>query len=146
MFKVSPSAKKDVSEPETKCWWIYSNNKISAVRDFFSRFYLLFYKLLKIPKIVLAKKNWLLKASLLHSKNFFRTLNYMVINVFKKHKICPIHDFLSRPYLLFYKPLKLAKIFFVKELYKVDFWRHSPVLKKSFQELKLCGNYRPSKA
>ena len=140
MFKVSPSAKKDVSEPETKCWWIYSNNKISAVRDFFSRFYLLFYKLLKIPKIVLAKKNWLLKASPLHSKNFFRTLNYMVINVFKKHKICPIHDFLSRPYLLFYKPLKLAKIFFVKELYKVDFWRHSPVLKKYFEELNLCGN------
>ena len=134
MFKVSPSAKKDVSEPETKCWWIYSNNKISAVRDFFSRFYLLFYKLLKIPKIVLAKKNWLLKASPLHSKNFFRTLNYMVINVFKKHKICPIHDFLSRPYLLFYKPLKLAKIVLSKKILKIGFWRHPLCTQKNVSD------------
>ena len=77
---------------------LFSDHKISVIHNFFTQLCLLFYKLLKIFIIVLVKKNFkkLAFQSLpLHSKKFFRTLNYIVINVFYKFKLSDLHDFSS---------------------------------------------------
>ena len=76
---------------------VFREHKISAIHDFYSRFYLSFHKPRKYLKLSWSKnfKKLAFQGIPVYSKNFWTTWNYMAVNAPQEHKISIVHDFFS---------------------------------------------------